>query len=262
MAPPSAPSRRRLPAALLLLLALLVGVACDEKAAEDGGPAAKDPPEEGFTLPAWGALNADVVKVLATYPKDGTHRYHWPKEGPWLGLTRTLVYDGETVGAGDPEGRCYCCGLTFEVFFRAWERWCRREERPFVIGNLDVAGVKRLVRAWFGSNGDRTTVLGALEGFGLGARVEDWEAAEPGDFVQLWRHSGSGHSCVFLAWLRDEEGRIQGLRYWSTQSSTNGIGIREERFGEEGASLDRDAFHLARVGRPAPGEDRAPDAGR
>ena len=69
----------------------------------------------------------------------------------------------------------------------------------------------------------------------------------PGDFVQLWRHDGSGHSVIFLDWVRDGEALV-GLRYWSTQTTTNGIGEAVERFGTEGRAIDRAAFHLCRPG--------------
>lgn len=223
-----------LPIALVLLLA-----ACEEVEA----PAP--------TVPPLGALNRHVLAVVRTYPRDGTHAYHWPREGAWLGFTRTLTYDGEVLGEGDAKGRCYCCGLTFEVFFRAWERWCREAERPFRIGSLDAAGLRRFVGEWFGSDGNRETLHAALTRHDLGVRIEALEDARAGDFVQLWRHSGSGHSVVFLDWVRNETGRIEGLRYWSTQSKTRGIGEREERFGEDGASVKRDELYVVRVGRPA-----------
>ena len=79
--------------------------------------------------------------------------------------------------------------------------------------------------------------------------MEDWDEAEAGDFVQLWRHSGSGHSCIFRAWVRDDDDEIVGLRYWSTQSSTDGIGERVERFGTAGSAVKRDELYIVRVGR-------------
>jgi len=200
-------------------------------------------------LPAPGALNPHVLAVLANYPTDGTHGYHWPKKGSWLGFTRTLTYRGKVLGKGDAKGRCHCSGITFEVFFRAWERWAKAAKRPFVIGDLDPKGLRRFVSEWFGASGDRATLHAALTGHGFGTRVTDWEKARPGDFVQLWRHSGSGHSCIFLAWVR-KKGKIVGLRYWSTQSSTRGIGERAEFFGkaEEGRGVKREELYIVRVG--------------
>jgi hypothetical protein len=41
------------------------------------------------------------------------------------------------------------------------------------------------------------------------------EWPKPGDFVQLWRRSGSGHSFVFEGYLRDVKGNSIGLCYWT-----------------------------------------------
>ena len=210
-------------------------------ACEDEGP-----PD----LPALGDFNAHVLAVVRTYPTDGTHGYHWPRDGGgWRGNARTLRYEGRVLFPGDAEGRCHCSGLTFEVFLQAFERWCKSVGRPYKILDLDTAGVRRLQRAWFGSPENRATLGTAIPDYGLGERITDWEEARAGDFLQLWRHSGSGHAAVFRDWVRDEEGRITAVKYWSTQKSTNGIGERIEHFGEDGSSVKRDEFWLCRIGR-------------
>jgi hypothetical protein len=198
-------------------------------------------------IPRLGELNPLVVEVLRRYPTDGTHTYHWPKTGGWKGCTKDLEYAGELLCAGDPQKRAYCCGLTFEVFLDAWRLWCQRNARPWRIRDLDLARVRALQGQWFGSEADKSCMRTALCDNQLGVRITDLEDALPGDFVQLWRHDKSGHSVVFLAWLREGK-TITGLRYWSTQDATKGIGEREERFGTEGRSLDRAQFWLVRAG--------------
>ena len=222
---------------LLLPLALLL-CGCPE---EEESAAAR--------LPTGAVFHRHLLAVIDSYPTDGTHGYHWPRpdDGRWLGNTRRLEYAGVVLSEGDPAGRCHCSGLTFEVFLRAWERWCREAGRPARILDLEVADVRRLQREWFGVSGDRKTLLTAITRNGLGRRITKLEEAEAGDLVQLWRHSGSGHSCVFRAWIREGE-EIVGLRYWSTQKSTNGIGEREERFGASGSALKRDELYVVRVG--------------
>jgi hypothetical protein len=207
------------------------------------------PPVAGVPRP--GELNEYVLEVMRRYPTDGTHAYHWPKQANgWRGCTRDLDYAGERLCAGDAQGRCYCCGLTFEVFLEAWQLWCQRTGRPWRIGDLDLRGVRRLQSQWFGSAEDTTCLRTALVDNALGARVTDWEQARAGDFVQLWRRNGSGHSVVFLAWVR-EQGRIVGLRYWSTQPATDGIGERVEYFDRGAGGIDRERFYLCRVGATA-----------
>jgi len=222
--------------AAVLLAALAGHAACSEDA--------ETPPPR---LPKLGAFNEHVLSIVGTYPTDGTHGYHWPRRGSWLGFTRDMRYQGELLGGGDEKGRCHCSGLTLEVFLRAWARWSRATGGDGRILDLDLDDVRAFQRAWFGTSGDRATPHTALTEAGLGVRIADWEKARPGDFVQLWRHSGSGHSCIFQGWVR-ESGKIVGLRYWSTQSSTKGIGSRVERFGDAGSKLKRDELYVVRVG--------------
>jgi hypothetical protein len=79
----------------------------------------------------------------------------------------------------------------------------------------------------------------ALEEFGLGRTIEADEAL-PGDFIQIWRtikkgkKSPTGHSVIFLDWVKNEAGKISGIKYWSSQPGTKGIGNRVEYFGPDG----------------------------
>ena len=198
-------------------------------------------------LPKLGELNAHVLDVIKTYPTDGTHDYYWPKEGQWSGNARTLYYDGKVLLQGDPKGRCYCCGLTFEVFLQAFEAWCKKVKRPYKIKDYTAKDVLKLKRDWFGSNGDRSTIHGAVTSRGLGKRITKWADAKPGDFVQLWRHNGSGHSVVFKAWKKKGK-HIVGMTYWSTQGSTDGIGERTEMFGTKGAAMKKTELYIVRIG--------------
>ena len=104
--------------------------------------------------------------------------------------------------------------------------------------DLDADGVRRLQTQWFGSPEDRSCLHTAIVGNGLGRRIDRIEDAGPGDFVQLWRTNGTGHSAVFLEAVR-EEGRVVGLRYWSSQGSTNGVARNVERFADAGGTPAR-----------------------
>lgn len=229
--------------AKLVLLSLLLA-ACGQQPS----PAAR------ADVPASGELNAYVLEALRAYPTDGTHGYHWPKDEPgapqpWRGNTRTLRYAGQVLAEGDPQGRCHCSGLTFEVFLSAWMAWARATGWPERVVDLDLEGLRRLQTQWFGSPQDRSTLRTALVESGLGTQLDDLEQARPGDFVQLWRRDGSGHAAIFLAWERAADGTRAGLRYWSTQKSTNGIGERVERFGDAPHDVKTDEFYLCRAGK-------------
>ncbi len=222
------------------------------------GKAAKNPPPPA-DLPSPGAFTSLVLKIAKSYRTGGAHPYYWPRGNPvkgWAGNTRDLYYMGKLFSPGDPRGRCYCCGLTFEVFFRAWKAWCEKKKKPFRVDGLDFDQLKAFRAHFFGSNGDLECVGGAIPAWGLGFAVPPMEA-RPGDFVQFWRlprkgRRPSGHSVIFLAWVKDRRGKPRALRYWSTQGSTHGIGVREERVGGPGG-VDLSRFYAARVGRVSPG---------
>jgi hypothetical protein len=254
-----------LPVSLLpmILAALLLPSMAPAQGKSKQPPAADAvvPAPRSASVPSPGELNPVVLEVLRRYPTDGSHDYHWPRSGDeakWRGCTKDLRYDGELLSAGDAKGRAYCCGLTFEVFLDAWMLWCERTERPQRISGLKLADVRRLQTQWFGSAKDRSCMRTALVDNQLGIEITDWEQARAGDFVQLWRTDGSGHSVVFLEWVRSgSKKEIVGMRYWSTQKSTKGIGERVEMFAAPGetatkpALVRRDELWICRVGVPA-----------
>lgn len=45
-----------------------------------------------------------------------------------------------------------------------------------------------------------------------------------GDIVQFWRNDGSGHSTIFSGFLKDSQGVVKGLCFWSSNLDTNGYG--------------------------------------
>ncbi len=234
--------RKRIGRKLLIGLPFLFFVACGP-----GGPSAKKK-AQGSVLPAPDTFRVRVMEVIRTYPTDGTHGYYWPKEGDWKGTTRDLRYRGELLAEGDEQGRCHCSGLTFEVFFRAYRRWCRQTDRPFSIANMTPAELDRFRKLWFGTDGNKRTLVRAIRKKGLGRVIPDPERAKPGDFVQFWRRNGSGHSAVFMNWTRDGDGNRTGIRYWSSQGSTDGIDYNTESFGGEDG-VDSDRIYIARIGK-------------
>ena len=93
-------------------------------------------------------------------------------------------------------------------------------------------------------------IVDAMENYGIGERVTDWDAVQPGDIVQFWRHSGSGHNAIFIDWERNSSRAIIGLTYCSTQGSTAGIDYNDEYFGSTGSSIDPNFFFVGRVADP------------
>lgn len=192
-----------------------------------------------------GLLNQHVLALMASYPLDGSYGYYWPKSGGWEGTTQDLVYAGAKLTTGDPQHRSFCCGLTYEVYVRALLR--ASGGRPVEGITPDVLREARL--RFFGDSKQdperRQLVQHALASLGLGRAIKDLRQARAGDFVQFWRHSGSGHQAVFVNWIWKGD-EIVGLTYWSSQSSTHGIGYSSERFGPDGVKADE--VYVARAG--------------
>lgn len=162
--------------------------------------------------------------------------YAWESTG----VSEPITHKGETILRATPDGTTYCCGYTLMVAMRACEE----------LGLLEHATpdeVRTMQRMWYGSTPEsaETQMALAMSTLGIGGAVAHDEA-RPGDFVQLWRHSGSGHSAVFIGWVRDERGAITGLRYRSSQGSTDGIANNVELFGAGG--VDRSRTYFARLG--------------
>lgn len=170
-------------------------------------------------------LNDIILEVIKTYPTDGTHTYWW--ENGFDGVTYDIKYKGEIVAKSEEKKRTYCCGITWEVFLSACERFAKLNGKDdYTLDNLQAWGVRKMKSDWFVATGKRGGALDALVSRGLGEKVE-FENAQAGDFLQLWRPNGSGHSTIFLGMEGDK------IKYWSTQPKTNGIGINTEKKYDE-----------------------------
>lgn len=232
-------ARLRRPALCALLLSIL---ALNISASPDPVPG----------LPSSKAFQKAILQTIASYPTDGTHDYYWPKKSTWKGTTRDLSYQGELIAKGDEKGRCYCCGLTFEVFFRAYEACVSKPGKPWAIGGLKAKDMSSLISAWFGADGNRRCAVNAIVKFGLGVEIKNPADARPGDILQIWRGDGSGHSAIFMGAEKDAKGTITAIQYWSTQKSSRGIGRRSEALIRPEAGITKglkpDEIYIARLG--------------
>ena len=184
-------------------------------------------------------LNPWILEQIALFPVGGGYRFSPsartpsdptnPRDPTYDGVKRPLTVDGVTIAAAATDGATYCCGVTLEVFWRAWQ--AALQGSSAAPGGMSPSQAKRFVELWFCPTMGASGAQEALERTGLGVAVAP-EAARPGDFVQYWRSTDlaqpSGHSAVFLGWETDG-----ALRYWSSQPATDGIHVHREMPGPE-----------------------------
>lgn len=205
-----------------------------------------------------GYLNKYVLDVINTYKIGSGNPYLLNNDYEnYNGVTENIVYDGELLLKSHPSGVSYshCTGITFEVFFKAMQQ----RNRDLGISGDNFNGMSKdelhdFILTWYVAKGSKSesNLTVAIEKYGLGHRVTNYEDVRPGDFIDLSRENNTGHAVVFINWIR-ENGKIIGLKHWSSQSSTNGISYKEEYFnlkngnGIKYGNVIYDNLHIARV---------------
>jgi hypothetical protein len=215
---------------------------------QEGGSVKNTPPKE-LPKPEDVTYNEAILHAAETVEGGG---YNW--KGGTTGSPFSAKKGGKDVMSKQEDGS-YCSGYTCGAALTAMERIGALE-------GLDDKKVKDFKSTWYGSKGykkdDKSTwdLSGnALEEHGLGYKV-DREQAKPGDIAQIWRENGSGHSVIFKDWVVDDNGEKVGIKYRSTQPSTNGVGDRVEYFNTKSGkqSINPENVFVSRVG------DRGRDA--
>jgi hypothetical protein len=180
----------------------------------------------------------DVLAAAQAIPDGGS--YVWTNGS---GVPRDIRHEGDLILKAQEKGT-YCSGFTFCVAMEA------AQERGLLKGKSADA-VRQFQKQWYGSTkeaAERQCAL-AVEQLGIGREVKSLADAQPGDFMQIWRTNKSGHSVLFLDWVR-EGGQIVGIKYRSSQKSTDGVGDRVEYFadapGHDG-KVDRRRTYVARL---------------
>lgn len=190
--------------------------------------------------PATAGRGQAVLEIARSF-KDGGG-YVWESGS---GAPRAIEHDGEIILKAQERGT-YCSGFTFSVAMQA------AAERGLLKGK-SVDDVRRFQKEWYGATEDEEARAKqcalAVERLGVGREVKQLKDARPGDFVQIWRTNKSGHSVVLIDWVR-EGGRIVGIKYRSSQKSTDGIGDRVEYFADapgRNGKVDRSRVYVARL---------------
>lgn len=197
-------------------------------------------------------LNSYIQDIIKTYVGDYPYLLNTDYAN-YNGVTKDLHFQGGLLARAHPSGNraSHCSGITFEVFFKAMQA------RNLKLG-LDADDFNGMtfdelfdfLLTWYVAKGDKSTsnIEVAVETYGIGKRVPGFEAARPGDFVDFDRSNGTGHTVIFQKWVRNQDGNIIGLDYWSTQGSTNGIAFHTEYFDTSGrGNILSNQIYIARV---------------
>ena len=214
--------------------------------------------EEMVADDAEGALNPYVLKVISAYPLDGSYSYHcsWePREYDiYNGVTQDLWYKGMVVAKAYPDGsRCsYCCGFTFEVFVRAMKlRNIQKGLDQDDFNGMTFGDLFNLLQIWY-IEGKGDCERRGIVAYGLGRAINDFDHVRAGDFLSYDTTPSGGHSALFIDWLRDEQQKIIGLKYFSSNlSGTHGVGYGSGKFSDvnpSGKGILRKSLRIARVG--------------
>lgn len=204
-------------------------------------------------------LNNYVLNVIPAY-SGGKYPYLLNNDySHYNGVTENIVYKGSLIAKANPDGSksSHCVGLTYEVFFKAMEE--RNIEAGIALdnfNNMTVNNMRDFMMTWYNAKGTPKTqgdqLAGAIVKYGLGTQIKRLEDANAGDFIDFSR-TRSGHTAVFINWLRDSKGNIVGFKYWSTQESTGGIAYKEEYFSDNPqgtlkGTVNRSQLYIGRVG--------------
>ncbi len=206
----------------------------DDKTPVDAPEPGNLPVEEPSQPTKKQGLNEYVLSIIETY-EIGRYPYLLNTDyNNYNGVTMDLFYKGKIIAKANLNGNraSHCVGITFEVFTRAM----RERNRSLDISEDDFNGMTweelhDFMLTWYVASGTKTNnnLAAAVEKYGLGRRITDFEQAKPGDFIDISRENGTGHAAVFIDWVREND-KIIGLKYWSSQPSTKGINYNVEYF--------------------------------
>jgi hypothetical protein len=166
--------------------------------------------------------NDAVIRAARSYADGGVYSLKWGGTG----CPEEVTFKGERILGKGTEGT-YCCGFTFAVAMKA-------AGEIGLLKDKSVDEVRQLQKEWYGAVKDQETrekqCAVAVAHLGIGQTVSPADA-QPGDFMQLWRTTKTGHSVVFLEWVI-KDGKPIGFTYRSSQESTKGIGDKTEYFSD------------------------------
>lgn len=184
--------------------------------------------------------------VVPTSTKVSDVAYSWNKGGyVWAngtGLGIPLMWVNPSTGKEEVLKNAqavgtYCSGYALQVgYIVAKNRGLMDDKtKPQLI---------KFINEWYQSS--PKTCVTAIVNLNIGIELT-LEEAQLGDFCQLWRTNGSGHNVIFLEHIKNNN-KIIGIKYRSSQPSTEGIGDNIEYYSDSGkGSVLKEKTFFARL---------------
>jgi len=172
----------------------------------------------------------EAINDATLFPRDGTYPFclGGGSCGAY-GFIHDGMYQAQAVFEGG--GDCMCTGHTLEIFLDAWRRYRTANglTASAQLGGLTLQQLDQgaFYQQWQGTASAQTANLSsaglAFELANAGIHISNdnnsLETMQPGDFINLSRDPPSGHSVVFIGWIRDNSNAIIGLRYFGCNPS-------------------------------------------
>lgn len=184
-------------------------------------------------------LNKMVLKEINKYPQKAGYDTTLKSGGV---IDDIYFKDKKILSKGNGT---YCSGFTFSVAFNVLKE-------KNLLSNMSVADMHKFQKQWYGVTKDAAErqCVDALMNFSMGISVTDLKSLKPGDFVQFWRLNKSGHSAILLETMPSDSGEIIGIKYISSQKSTDGIAVKAEYFDDyanDKGAVSKERFYAVRL---------------
>lgn len=189
--------------------------------------------------------NAKLLEPLAFGP------YKWQGTS---GMPIDIYFQSQNPLFKKPsDGSTYCTGYTFAVAFVT----CLNRG---LLNDFTDKDIVKMQAVW--NVGDAKTypklcvdaiskpLASNLKALGKEVTLQD---TKPGDFCQIWRSTGSGHSVIVVETIK-KDNKIIGIKYYSSNdgvvnptSKKDGPGENTEYFSDSGGKMLRNNTYFARL---------------
>ena len=177
-------------------------------------------PNESLAQLAPSPLNDVILQQIKTMPVGG--KYSASRTATIRLQSAAHFESGKFFVLPDSASPSYCSGATYLVFMRTIEALRRRGELDLNYETLDalmIRGQRDGEGIWgrWNANGPGTARL--FYELGLGRNFDDFEEAQPGDFMKIfWSpevgREEHGHSVIYLG--AEKKAGLDYVRFWSS----------------------------------------------